>query len=711
MPLPAPRNVKRPRPSLSCIICRRRKVRCGREHPQCANCVRMKENCVYEATVGEQLTGHVEDVSVKRQQSESVGHLTWSHWRPGETDKASEPHNGFRRGAPAAGHVAPLFTEGDVPARKSSTPVSASETTSDVSTRQQQPFTRDYLSLRRGGHTRYIGQAFWGSVAGLESVSDDFLNDSQDADPVLPPPHVSSFGIIKLLRSLPTKAVSDALLDAFLCAVWPLAPLVSRHTLQADYDKFWDWCAKTDTNLPPDQISDDPSFFCLLFGVLYCGACTVMPDGWTAGGLRGLEKESITNRLKGTYESSLTICQHLEHPTTNSLVSMLLTGPFLERPDEPMRASLFVSTIVRLAQSMGLHRDGALWSELDSRDRDIRRRVWWHIVRLDVHSSISTGLPSCIRSEQLARMCTVADPSNQQAQTGSIAILFAAACSEAAHLQSRVVECLQGGRLTHMRLEELLTGSRGLQQKIDALITRIPSLGVPEKGLIPSRLGNTSPITHRSFYSDDAVEPTVLGAWTRIMLTLMKLDVAILLQKPCLPPPNSLDPQSCKAWNSMTRLCVSYIRIFLPLHQTPAFAPYQWYLRGQYGLLQALYLTLTYLEVFKGSREIPLARYFVDEAIGHIPLLYKTQVVPAAASEYKSRAEAEIPLAIQTLVDLHSCLDSSASATLSMNDLVELDSPKIIGADNDHDRRPDPGLIPTIAELESWSASLIPNDL
>lgn len=41
-------GIMRPRQSLSCVVCRRRKVRCGREQPACSNCVRIHEACEYE---------------------------------------------------------------------------------------------------------------------------------------------------------------------------------------------------------------------------------------------------------------------------------------------------------------------------------------------------------------------------------------------------------------------------------------------------------------------------------------------------------------------------------------------------------------------------------------------------------------------------------------------------------------------------------------
>jgi hypothetical protein len=107
------RQVKRPRVSLSCIVCRRRKVRCGREHPQCANCVRMKEKCLYNLTTHNELIGQgheyataVQDKSIKGQESHTK-ELTWTHWVPGGAentiDPGDEPRSPSLAGAPGAG--------------------------------------------------------------------------------------------------------------------------------------------------------------------------------------------------------------------------------------------------------------------------------------------------------------------------------------------------------------------------------------------------------------------------------------------------------------------------------------------------------------------------------------------------------------------------------------------------------------------------------
>ena len=270
--------------------------------------------------------------------------------------------------------------------------------------------------------------------------------------------------------------------------------------------------------------------------------------------------------------------QSLEHPTFNNLVSTLLTRPFMDLPHEPMRNLVSVSTTVRIAQTMGLHCEW-MWSALDPVAREMRRRVWWHIVWLDVQSSVSTGLPLCCgseiretvsmiagtRDEEIKNLSASSSPPAESLTPGeSVAMLYAVGRFETARLESIIVTRLQSEQgLTHEGFRELLTATKQLHQKIDSLIARIPTRGIPEKGFIPSSLANASPVTHPSFYKDDASQPTVFAAWTRIMLTLLKSEVAILLQKPFLQPPDCKNQQAQKSWTRYVMFdsacCISFI--------------------------------------------------------------------------------------------------------------------------------------------------------
>lgn len=380
-----------------------------------------------------------------------------------------------------------------------------------------------------------------------------------------------------LLRSLPTKPVSDALLEAFFFAVWPLCPLVHSPTLQADYDEFWDWCRNCGNAMPSDKIRDDPTFICLLFAVLYCGTSAAPAASWTCANLQGLRKETIMNQLRSAYTTSLSLCQHLEHPTLNTLISTLLTGPFLDQPHEPMCNLVSVSTTIRIAQSMGLHREGA-WSELSPVDREIRRRAWWHIVWLDVQSSISTGLPPCCGGEALEAVSIVADTRDEdignfpvgrspraysEASEQSLAILLAIQRFRTARLESKVVAHLQSGQsLTQGAFGDLVTAAKELQLNIDTLIARIPTYRIPENGVTSSSLANASPI-NTTLDKHDANQPTAFAAWARIMLILLKSEMTILIQKPFLAPPDSTNSQSRKSWTKYESFSTYLIPIFL----------------------------------------------------------------------------------------------------------------------------------------------------
>ncbi|EKV11526.1 hypothetical protein PDIG_49690 [Penicillium digitatum PHI26] len=514
----------------------------------------------------------------------------------------------------------------------------------------------------------------------LEKLTDDFFDENQHAQPDLPLPHISSVGMFNLLRSLPTKPVSDALLEAFFLAVWPLVPLVHPPSLQTDYDVFWDWCRNSESALPSAELRDDPTFICLLFAVLYCGASAAPAASWTDTNLQGLQKETTVSHLKSAYMTSLSLCQHMEHPTSNTLVANLLTTPFMDRPFEPMLRMIHVSTTVRIAQTMGLHREGT-WSALSDVDKEIRRRIWWHIVWLDVQSSISTGLTPCCESEAWEAVSMVDShcegssdiPTRLSPRTDSVtnrpsvAILYAIGRYQTARLQARILAHLQSAQAPILAgFGELVTDAKELLRKIDALIARIPTQGIPERGYIPSRLANASPSTHPSLYKDDASQPTVFAAWTRIMLTLLKSETAILLQKPFLPPPDSSDAQSRKSWTSMAQLCVNYLRIYLQLYQAPAFSPYVWFCSSHYGPLQCVFIALIYLHSFQKSGETVLARYCVDELIHHSVAQFSapdSSLTKTSSNDTDSNpSKTRMPLAIQVLVDLHKHLDSSLGA-------------------------------------------------
>ena len=484
--------------------------------------------------------------------------------------------------------------------------------------------------------------------------------------------YASAAKMFSLLKSLPTKPVSNALLEVFFIAVWPICPLVDRSSLQTDYDDFWAWCGNNDESLPSQKFIDDPTFFCLLFAILYCGASAAPEAHWASDLLRDQCKDTILKQLKTAYTASLSQSCHLEYPTINTLVSTLLTGPFIDPPHESMQSLVSISTTVRIAQSMGLHRE-ATWSALDHKDQETRRRIWWHIVWLDLQSSVSTGLPPCCGGDVLDGVSVVAYGDNGGAVINSevldLTLLFAIGRSESTRLQWNIVSHLQNSRkMTTKKLSELATDAKRVEQTIDTLIGHISTHTVAE---------GTS-------------QSTDFTRWTRAMLTLMQLETAITLHKPVLVSPIDKDSDSKKLWTRygllyqpccplhhkityqpfrVVHLCVAYLRVFLWLRDTPALSPYTWYWHSQYGPLQCALLTLTYIQQSHTLSEVPNARSCLDD---YICLILSQYQAPGSSPENPtadddSTAQGQLkdrmPLAMQALIDLHIGLDLSLEST------------------------------------------------
>lgn len=63
------------------------------------------------------------------------------------------------------------------------------------------------------------------------------------------------------------------------------------------------------------------------------------------------------------------------------------------REEDAMTTSSFVGIALRVAQGMGLHRDGSHFG-LDRVKAEVRRHIWWYIIHTDVMTSIWCGLPA-----------------------------------------------------------------------------------------------------------------------------------------------------------------------------------------------------------------------------------------------------------------------------------------------------------------------------
>lgn len=377
-----------------------------------------------------------------------------------------------------------------------------------------------------------------------EALSDSLFYNEKATPADLPPSHISAVSLAKVLFALPTRPAADALVRSFFVRVYPIHPVVDALTFQSEYETFWEWARLGDL-YPPSKLVEDPTFTCLLFAVLYAGASGISSSRWTDGPptLRYLDRETTISQLKTACADSLSACRHSEHPTLNTLVGSILLHAFTQIQSSTEDA-LFIAKSIRLAQSMGLHQENKM-PELDS-TRVHRRQIWWHLVWLDVQSSLASSLPTCLGNSALGAVQMISAPENSAVK------LLAIGRYEAARLQNQLMHQFQNvasqnaGQISQDTVKDLLEAARSLGCLIDTLLVKIPEFRDAED-IFPVDLMDASPESNFALYQDEGKAPTLIGAWARTSLFLLKLEVAIMLKKLLLGPLDSISSQ--RPWN------------------------------------------------------------------------------------------------------------------------------------------------------------------
>jgi hypothetical protein len=63
----------------------------------------------------------------------------------------------------------------------------------------------------------------------------------------------------------------------------------------------------------------------------------------------------------------------------------------VRRHDSPRLVWMMTGLLIRMAQYLGLQRDGSHFSHLTPYEIEMRRRVWWSVVNLDLRASEDQG--------------------------------------------------------------------------------------------------------------------------------------------------------------------------------------------------------------------------------------------------------------------------------------------------------------------------------
>ncbi|KAL2387278.1 hypothetical protein RJZ90_000016 [Blastomyces dermatitidis] len=197
-----------------------------------------------------------------------------------------------------------------------------------------------------------------------------------------------------MLENVPTKRQSRILLKGFMSGVHAISPVVHPPSILRKYKAFWNWYENSKESA---ESCPDPSFIPLLYAIWYGGSVTI--SRWIIRDEFDIESRAVlSTRFHDEVTRWLRKISFPRNPSIHGLKAFLLVQTILSREEEPLASSLFISLALRVAQTMGLHRDPAQFG-ISACQAEARRRIWWHIVHMDGVVAMSSGLPPLVSDE------------------------------------------------------------------------------------------------------------------------------------------------------------------------------------------------------------------------------------------------------------------------------------------------------------------------
>ncbi|KAF2433182.1 hypothetical protein EJ08DRAFT_584213 [Tothia fuscella] len=402
---PAPAPKKR-----SCTICRSRKVRCDKQSP-CSNCRRANIACIYPSTDRPpRWARRMERLNAAAFNSQST------HGADPDAANVMERLRGLENLVKELSGQLQQAQAGDGQdgASPSGTSNSAgspqSHGTEAVATSSidtggvQKQFGR--LVLQNASRSRYVNSGFWSQINNeLDDLKMDTrslaIEDSESSEDEAsseksPPPtkelertpserhnflfgHNLSPSIIDSHEFQPLPSQIPFLLDVFSENVNFFCQVVHMPTV-----------TNMVRNLRGGNMSSlTPSNEALLFAIFYAAITSMEEDDVL--NYFGSTKSDLNLKYRRGLEHALAKADFLNAPDLILVQALCTFLALLRRHDSPRFVWMMTGVLIRMAQYLGLQRDGSYFEQLTPFEVEMRRRVWWCVVMLDLRSSEDQG--------------------------------------------------------------------------------------------------------------------------------------------------------------------------------------------------------------------------------------------------------------------------------------------------------------------------------
>ena len=404
----------------SCVTCRKRKVKCDKTHP-CTNCKRARIDCIYPAPgraprkvrkIGE---GRDKELLERLRRLEGVvKNLGVEVPEGGDFKDTNSEAASDGKAVADSGRRA---VSGDAAQSKDSTAVPQSDlkrrwTASyadgpgpdESQSRWMEETANGRLEYRFGrlvvneGKSRYINNSFWANLSNEVEDLKGILNQSSDDEDAESPHdngqafgshHGFVFGLssqsVDMLSLHPLPQQIGAYWRAFKENVDPLVKILHVPT----FERTIAAAASNLAGLPRGLEA-------LIFAVYYGAVTSSSSEDCLAQ--FGEAKPVLLARYRFAIEQALARANFLITEEIIVLQAMVIFLMCLRRNSYARVIWTLTGLVVRIAQTIGVHRDGVHFG-LKPFDVEMRRRLWWQVCILDTRASEDHGCDPTITEQ------------------------------------------------------------------------------------------------------------------------------------------------------------------------------------------------------------------------------------------------------------------------------------------------------------------------
>ncbi|KAK6842437.1 hypothetical protein PG987_003297 [Apiospora arundinis] len=415
----------------SCLECRKRKLKCSKTSPSCVNCLKAARDCLY---IGPRLdeASQLRLAEIKEKQGSLERQL--------ERDVAKSAAATTQRTALGQRILADEIGDDDADEERylESTPLAALDLTYEddadgaddmidlgiqigkmrITERiggLSRPRISEEISAGLSGQYRSHGgtprspfgvalpsgpSPALGPPNGLDNMSDGGASDIsmpdflRPGDQYIAPTSGLFFSQVieqpSLSTFLPCREYADRFLQQYFVSVHPIATCAQRASLEETYANFWN---KVDQGLFEPRASTQA----IVFAALFSGA-VAMDENDVMRELGGFSKENWVHSLKMGTETALSKANFLRTTKMETMQAFIIYMLPLCRAEVSRAHSVLVGAAVRMAECMGLHRDGEAYG-LTPLETHVRRLVWHQLCFLDIRTCEAQGPKPVIRRE------------------------------------------------------------------------------------------------------------------------------------------------------------------------------------------------------------------------------------------------------------------------------------------------------------------------